>query len=180
MEPTEVHEFSEQMKEAGEKSMTYVSLIISVLAVTVAMVTVMGHRKHTEAVLLQSRAADQWNSYQARRLRVQELEVAADLLNLLPTNDQGAVKSKLAEYHGHLSKWVPELQDNETTARDLEAEVHTAERQAARFDLSEALLQIGVVLASITLLTRHPRYVVMALLLGVVGIGLGVSAFLVH
>ena len=39
------------MKESGEDSMMRVSLIISVLAVLVAMVTVMGHRQHAKAVL---------------------------------------------------------------------------------------------------------------------------------
>ena len=37
--------------------MTHVSLAISILAVLVAMVTVLGHRTHTEAVLMQARAS---------------------------------------------------------------------------------------------------------------------------
>jgi hypothetical protein len=57
--------------------------------------------------------------------------------------------------------------------------VDHAEREAARFDLGEALLQIAVVLASITLLTRHHRYVVVAGLLGVAGVLVAASAFLV-
>ena len=42
MEPTEIHEFSQQMKEAGESALTSISLAISILAVLVAIVT--GHR----------------------------------------------------------------------------------------------------------------------------------------
>ena len=61
MEPTEMQEFSKQMKEGGEESLTKISLAISILAVLVAMVMVLGHRSHTEAVLMQSRAGDQWN-----------------------------------------------------------------------------------------------------------------------
>jgi len=62
MEPTEMPEFSKQMKEAGEEgeSLTHISLAISILAVLVAMVTVLGHRTHTEAVLAQARAGDKW------------------------------------------------------------------------------------------------------------------------
>ena len=39
-------------------------------------------------------------------------------------------------------------------AKEFEEDVHHAEAQASRYDLGEALLQIGVVLCSITLI--HP------------------------
>ncbi len=51
---------------------------MSVLAVTVAVVTVLGHRTHTEAVLMQARAGDQWNLYQAKSGRMTR--------SLLPTS----------------------------------------------------------------------------------------------
>jgi protein-S-isoprenylcysteine O-methyltransferase Ste14 len=181
MEPTEVHEFSEQMKEAGEESMLHVSLIISVLAVLVAMVTVMGHRTHTESVLMQNRANDQWNAYQTRKIRVQNLEVASDNLALFADTQNGAaITKKVTEYRASIAKWNGELQAGEEKARELENETDVAEKRAARFDMSEAILQISVVLASITLLTKHPRYVIVALVLGLVGMALGGSAFTIH
>jgi hypothetical protein len=76
MEANEVQEFAKQMKEAGEEggeSFRSISLGISILAVLVAMVTVLGHRSHTEAVLMQSRAGDQWNEYQAKKIRMDNL-----------------------------------------------------------------------------------------------------------
>ena len=50
MEPSEIPEFRKQQEEAGEggESLTKISLAISILAVLVAMVTVLGHRSHTE------------------------------------------------------------------------------------------------------------------------------------
>ena len=168
------------MREAGESSMTHVSLIIAVLAVLVAMVTVLGHREHTEAVLMQSRAADQWNEYQAHKIRLQQVTVAEDLLSLEPAGNSAAVQSKLAEYKSHTGKWQTELDSDSEKARDFEAEVTTSEKKAARFDLGEALLQIAVVLASITLLTRSQLYVMGALLLGVVGLAIAGSALLAH
>ena len=180
MEPTEIREFSEQMQEAGEASMTHVSLAISVLAVLVAMVTVLGHRQHTEAVLMQSRATDQWNQYQAHKIRAQQVGVAGDLLALSPGSGSAAVQAKMSEYRAHLKKWTEELKTDQEKALELEAEVAVAERKAGRFDLGEALLQIAVVLASITLLTRHWRYVVVALVLGSAGLLVAASALVVH
>jgi hypothetical protein len=180
MEPEEMSEFSKQMQEAGETSMTHVSLIIAILAVFVAMVTVLSHREHTEAVLMQARASDQWNEYQARKMRVQQVSIASDLLSLQPSSNDAAVQSKLADYKAHIAKWQGELDQDQEKAKDDEAEVALAERKAARFDLGEALLQIGVVMASITLLTRRRRYVLVGVLLGVGGLAVAASTLLVH
>src|SRR5579862_937477 len=87
MEPTEMQEFSKQMKEGGEESLTTISLAISILAVLVAVVTVLGHRSHTEAVLMQSEAGDQWNLYQAKKIREDSLEVVIDQMALQPSTD---------------------------------------------------------------------------------------------
>jgi hypothetical protein len=179
MEAAEMHEFSEQLKEGAEKNLMHVSLTIAILAVLVAMVSVLGHRAHTHAVLEQTRAADQWNEYQARKMRVQQTQIAGDLLSLQPTTDAAAAQAKLATYKAEITKWQAELDHDAEKARELETQVDHAEREAARFDLGEALLQIAVVLASITLLTRHQRYVITALVLAAVGAVVAGSAFLV-
>jgi hypothetical protein len=180
MEVDEIGEFSKEMREAGESRMTRVSLIISVLAVFVAMVTVMGHREHTEAVLMQSRAADQWNEYQARKIRVQQVTIATDLLSLQPSSNDAAVKAKLGAYKAQMGKWQSEIDADSKIAQQDEAEVSAAEIKAERYDLGEALLEIAVVLASITLLTRHHRYAVAASLLGLAGLVVSTSALLVR
>jgi uncharacterized membrane protein YeiB len=177
MEATEIDEFSKQVKEGGEKGLRSVSLAISALAVLVALVTVLGHRTHTEAVLLQTRAADQWNEYQAKKIRQGQISVASDLLSLQPSSNSVAVQHKLAEYNAHLAKWNDDLNEEQNEAQKLEAEVKLAERKAGHFDLAEALLSIGVVLSSITLLTRQNYYYIIGALMGVVGIFIALSAF---
>ena len=178
MEVTEIDEFQKQLKEGGEARLTYVSLAISILAVLVAMVTVLGHRTHTEAVLLQSRAADQWNEYQAKKIRQTEYAVAADLLSLQGNSNSEAVARKLADYKAHNDKTAGDLIEEQKKAQELEAEVRQAERAASRYDVAEALLQIAVVLSSITLLTRQRIYFLMGLGLGVVGLMYAASVFL--
>ena len=180
MEATEVNEFSNQMKEAGESGMRHVSLAISVLAVLVAMVTVVGHRTHTEAILMQTRAADQWNLYQAKKIRQEQVSTTSDLLSLQPSSNDAAVQKKLAEYRSHMDKWKGEIAEEQEKAQDLEHEVDHAERCADRYDLGEALLEISVVLSSITLLTRRRRYFFLGLLFGLVGVLAAATALLIH
>jgi Domain of unknown function (DUF4337) len=182
MEANEVNEFANQMTESGGgggESLRSISLGISILAVLVAMVTVLGHRSHTEAILMQSRAGDQWNEYQAKKIRMDNLSVVVDLLALQPSNDASAVAAKTKEYQAHIDKWKADLADEEKKAHDFEREVTHAEAQAARYDLGEALLQIAVVLCSITLFTRKRAYFLLGLSLGAAGIVVAVSALFV-
>jgi hypothetical protein len=181
MEANEVSEFANQMKESGgEESLKSISLGISILAVLVAMVTVLGHRTHTEAVLMQSRAGDQWNEYQAKKIRMDNLSVTLDLLGMEPTVNATATEAKRKEYEAHIEKWKEDLSEEQAKAREFEAEVTRAEAKASRYDLGEALLQIAVVLCSITLFTRKRAYFLLGLSLGVVGIVVASSALLIR
>ena len=175
-----MQEFSKQMKEGGEESLTRISLAISILAVLVAMVTVLGHRSHTEAVLEQSRAGDQWNEYQAKKIREDNLQSNVDMLELQQMGDTKATQAKIAEYKAHIAKWTGELKDEEEQAQEFEHEVVKAEAQAARYDLGEALLQISVVLSSVTLFTRRRSYFFGGLSLGIAGVVIAASAWMVQ
>jgi hypothetical protein len=180
MEATEMQEFSKQVKEGGEESLTSISLAISILAVLVAMVTVLGHRSHTEAVLMQSKAGDQWNLYEAKKIREDSLLVVMDQMVLQPTVDPRATAAKLAEYKAHIAKWNDDLTLEQQTANDFQAEVKKAEQKAEHFDLGEALLQISVVLSSITLFTRRRHFFIGGVALGVIGAIVAASAWLVR
>src|ERR1700761_443937 len=118
MEASEIREFSEQVQEGAEKRLTYVSLTIAILAVLVALVTVLGHRAHTQAVLEQTRAADQWNEYQSRKLRVQQTQIASDLLSLQPSNNAVAAQAKLNTYKAQITKWQSELDHDMENAEE--------------------------------------------------------------
>lgn len=168
MEANEVQEFVEQQQEARENNMVAVSFSISVLAVLVALVTVLSHRAHTAAVLDQARASDEWGLYQAKKIRQTSIQSTSDLLVVLAPNNAAAT-AKLQDYKAHTAKWDADLAESEHRARELEEQVEHVELKAGRFDAGEALLQIAVVLASITLLTRKRLYWLVALTLGAAG-----------
>jgi len=172
MEPQEAQELQEQHEHAAhDRSLRPVSFTISVLAVLVAIVTVLGHRAHTHAVLAQTRASDEWNFYQAHKIRQYDTQLTVDMLSALPARDPAAAGKLVATYQAHLKKWNQELVDSQKAAQTEEDEVEKAERRADRFDFGEALLEIGLVIASITLLTRQRSY-------WLLGIGFGVAGLL--
>ena len=180
MEAEEISEFQKQMKEGGETGGVGVALAISILAVLVAIITVLGHRSHTQAVLAQSRASDQWNLYQAKKIRQQDVALTTDLINIFSTPPSPEAAAKLAEYKTHSAKWDDDLKQAADQAQAFAEETERAEHRADRFDLSEALLQIGVVLSSITLLTRRKSFWIAGTVLGVVGVAIAASVFFIR
>lgn len=180
MEADEVQELEEQAEKAREKSLRPVSFTMSVLAVLVAVTTVLGHRTHTEAVLQQARATDQWNLYQAKKIRQYNTELMVDLLSALPVSDAKTAAKITDAYKVHLQKWNDDLNEEQTKATELEREVRTSERHASRFDLGEALLEIGLVITSITLLTRLRAYWYLGMVFGAGGTLIAAWAFLIR
>jgi hypothetical protein len=180
MDSHEALELQEQEEAGREKDLKPVSFSMALLAVLVAIVTVMGHRTHTEAVLLQAKASDQWNLYQAKKIRQNDTELATDLLSALELRDPAAGKKLTDAYDAHEQKWSDDLKAEQAEAESLEAEVALAERRADRFDLGEALLEIALVISSITLLTRMRTYWYLGLAFGGVGIVVAGLAFLLH
>jgi hypothetical protein len=178
MEATEAQELKEHAEHgARESAMRPVAFTMSVLAVLVAVTTVLGHRTHTEAVLNQNRATDQWNYYQAHKIRANDTALATDLLGVVSVGDKDAAAKLAKGYADHQKKWADELKEEQAQAEATEQKVEKAEARADRFDLAEALLEIGLVITSVTLLTRSRMYWYMGLGFSVLGVALVVSAF---
>src|SRR5271167_3150125 len=99
--PDEIGELKERAEEAAhEPSLAPVTLTMAILAVVIATVTLLGHRAHTEEVLLQTRAADQWAYFQAKDIRRRNYELFLDELSVftLQTTDEVAkLKEKYAK-----------------------------------------------------------------------------------
>ncbi len=179
MEANEAHELREHAEHgAHEASMRPVAFTMSVLAVLVAITTVLGHRTHTDAVLKQNQATDQWNLYQAKKIRSTDTALAQDLLSVVSIANQDAAKKIAKGYADHQEKWAGDLKEEQEKAEALETKVEQAEARANRFDLGEALLEIALVVSSITLLTKNRLYWLLGLVFGVGGILSSLSVLL--
>ncbi|WP_263356534.1 DUF4337 domain-containing protein [Acidicapsa ligni] len=171
MEANEAMELKEHAEGgANEAAMRPVAFTMSVLAVLVAITTVLGHRTHTEAVLTQNKATDQWNLYQAKKIRANNTALITDLLSVVTVADKATEQKIVKGYSDHQAKWVDDLKEEQEKAEGLETKVEHAEARADRFDLGEALLEIALVVSSITLLTRNRMYWLLGLVFGVLGI----------
>jgi hypothetical protein len=179
MEANEAQELQEHAEHgAHEATLRPVAFTMSLLAVLVAVTTVLGHRTHTEAVLDQNKATDQWNEYQAKKIRSYNTQLSADMLKVVMLADKGAADKVAKSYAGHQEKWADELKDEQEKAEALETKVEQAEARADRFDLAEALLEIGLVITSVTLLTHSRIYWYMGVVFSLGGLASALSVLL--
>ncbi len=174
-EMTELHEHAEHA--AHDPSLAPVSLSMAVIAVLVATVSLMGHRSHTEEILLQSKATDQWAYYQAKNIRRNTDEIFADLSTVVAAKDAAAMAKFQGKYSAEASRQRDEQKKLEEEARKLEEEGQQERRRADRFDLAEVFLEIALVVTSITLLSKKRGFWYAGLVLSVVGVVAAVSGW---
>ena len=157
-----------------------VSITISIMAVLVASVALLGHRTHTEELLRQSQASDRWAQYQAKSVRLHETQGFSDVVNIVASLDKERGAALRDKYVKEVEHYESDKEDISKEAKELEGERDLAGRKADRFDGGEALLEIGLVICSITLLTRRKLFWFGGMLVGALGVALALTGFLLH
>ena len=175
----------QELKEHAEHghtnpTMAPVSLTMAVLAVLVAVASLLGHRAHTEEVVLQAKSSDQWSYYQAKNIRAHEDDLFNELAAVMNSNDAGGVSKFREKYAQEAERYKHDKDEIQNEARKLEAEVATERKRADRYDLAEVFLEIGLVITSITLLSGRRIFWHLGIVFSVVGVAVAVSGALVH
>jgi len=177
----EAHENAEHAEHAAHERDPYisrVSITVAVLAVLAAsagsLETVENGRAITEsseAVLAQDRATDAWNEYQADSLKRHMYDIAAE--------------NGLAHFH----KDSQDQRAAQDTARDKAQEAEkdrdlhirgSAQHESRHHWLTGAatLVEIGIALSTVAIITRRKSFWFTAMGLGVVGMALFATAYL--
>jgi hypothetical protein len=157
-----------------------VSITISILAVLVAAVTLLGHRAHTEELLLQAKASDQWAYYQAKNIRLRELQSFAELLGVVALDEKDKAAQIREKYTKEIDRYGGDKEDISKEAKDFEHERDLYQRRADHFDAGEGVLEFALIICSLTLLTNKKFFWFSGILIGVVGVIVALTGFLVH
>jgi hypothetical protein len=174
-------ELPEELHEHGIGPEVFpVSITISIMAVLVAAVTLLGHRAHTEELLRQNQASDRWAQYQAKNIRLHETQGVSDLVGIIVPLDKEKGEALREKYLKEVEHYESDKEDISKEAKDLEAERDLSGRRADRFDGGEALLEVGLVICSITLLTKRKAFWFGGILIGAVGIAIALTGFYLH
>ena len=176
----EIHELHEHAEHGRAPGMAPVSFTMALLAVLVAVVTLLGHRSHTEEILLQNKTTDEWAYYQAKKLRGNNLEALRDMLGALQGKDPEKAEAVEKKFEASIEKYADEQKDIQQEARNFEAELKQTTLRADRFDIGEVLLEIGLVITSITLLTGRRLYWKLGMAFGTLGMVAAASAYMLR
>ncbi len=181
MSPEELQELHERAEHAKHNpSLAPVSLTMAILAVLVATVSLLGHRAHTEEVVLQNKVTDQWAYYQAKNIRRHTDELFADLASVIASKDAEQTAKLREKYLAEAERYREEQKELDAEARNLEKETDRERRRADRYDLGEVFLEIGLVVTSITLLSGRRSFWHAGIVLGIVGVVVAATGLLIH
>lgn len=177
----ELSELQENAEHGRENpSLAPISVTMAILAVCVAVVSLMGHRSHTEELLTQNRATDQWAYYQAKNIRLHNYDMGLDMLPLIEFKDKDQAAKVQEKYKGQVDRYTKEQAEIEEQAKDFEAESARAQRKADRFDLGEVFLEIALVISSLALLSRKLIFWFLGIASGAAGLAIAVTGYLMH
>ena len=172
----------------------WVGVYIGVLAVLLAICSMGGGNAAKDATLKNIEAANTWALFQAKNMRRHVLRVEVEDLTLrlksepdLTADGRVAIEAKIAEYKKQDLALTsdPDRPEGQREGLDqlfekgkrLEIERDVAMRKDPYFDYGEALLQIAIVLASISIITKGSFLLAVSGLLGAAGSLLALNGF---
>ena len=145
-----------------------VGVLAATLAVLLAIVTIVSHRAHTDAVLLKADANDKWSFYQSKRIKFHSLELGEDIMNALPARTEQANKT-LERYASEKKRYAKDSDKAQEDARDADKEAAHIDEKALHYDFGEGLLEIGLVLTSLYFISKSKMFPVLGTIAALMG-----------
>jgi len=151
----------EELEEIKAKTFTRrVALTTAIFAVLLAITSLGGNNAMKDMLLSQQQASDQWAFYQSKALRehlykTNGLRIEADLLERGAGMNPASKKlygTMLKDMRAEEKRYGEEKIKIEEEAKHLEAERDRNRIKDPYFDYAEVLLQISIVMASISIL----------------------------
>jgi hypothetical protein len=147
----------------------------AVLAVLAALGSLLSGHAANQAILAQSKATNQWAYFQAKSTKGNLYEVAGDLVKALGPSagksDDGRAGPALTRFGQEVGRYTREKEEIRLAAEKLEEESRGELHKHHRFATGVAMLQVGIVLASVSILVRYRAIYVLSLVAGVAGLG---------
>jgi hypothetical protein len=166
------------------------AVAIACFAMVLAICGLGGGNATKEAVNSNVLASNFFNFYQAKNMRQTALMLAADEIEVgwladpaLPDGAKQALQKKLADYKATIERYESDPNSNEgkkellARAKQHEEERDHALKQDPYFDYAEALLQIAIVLISVSIIASLAWLAFLGGAVGLIGVLLTLNGF---
>ena len=174
--PEELHE------HAANSFSRRVALVTAIYAVVLAIAALGGNHAMKEMLLAQQESSNQWAFYQAKVIRehlyrAQRMRLEADLADRAPAAAREKHEALLKKFDEEEKRYNVEKKDIEKEAKKLEAVRDGFQARDPYFLVAEALLQIAIVMSSVSILARSGLIFSFSLILAVVGVVLTANGY---
>jgi hypothetical protein len=177
---------AEELEELrGKKFTKRVALVTAIFAVVLAITSLGGNNAMKEMLLAQQQASDQWAFYQAKVVREhlyrsQKLRLEIDLIergSVMKPEVKERVEGMLKKLTDEEARYNAEKKEIEKEAKKLEHERDVNRGKDPYFEYGEVLLQIAIVMASISILSGSRPVLYFALVGAVLGVLFSLNGF---
>ena len=189
MKADEAADLMDKEKE-GDRFKQRAAVAIAIFAMVLAICGLGGSNAGKEAVNNNVLASNFFNFYQAKNMRQTAFTLAADEIEIVRLQDPGlpdgmktALQKKLQDYKATIDRYESDPKTNEgkkellVRARTHEQARDHALKQDPYFDYAEALLQIAIVLISVSIIASLPWLAFFGGAIGLVGALLTLNGF---
>jgi len=192
-----IRESVEEERTANERFRRGAAVAIGVLAMLLAITHLGGAAATKETINFNILASDTWAFFQAKTIRQTNNQLTADGLALrllepgLPAEARAAIQQQLERYKATVARYESEPDPKDPTnplkgdgkkelmarARNYEKQRDHAQLQIPNFEYAEALLQIGIVVGSVSIVAGARWLLGLGLALGVIALVLMLNGF---
>ena len=185
MAEAELPNLDELHERVADRFGRRVALVTAVFAVLLAIAALGGNHAMKEMLLDQQKSSNQWAFYQAKVIREhqyrgQKLRLEADLVERgasMKPEGRTKLEGLMKKFEEEEKRYNVEKKEIEKEAKSLEHERDVWQAKDPYFLFAEALLQIAIVMSSVSILSRSRAVFSFSLLLAVAGALLTVNGF---
>lgn len=163
------------MAEEKEKWLGRLALSTAIMAVLAALTTLYMGKYSSRAILSQGQESDQWAYYQAKSIKGHTYEINRKALELqllanggMTAEARTEIQKTLTRYGEESRRYEDEKKEIKAKAEELAKRKQTAQDMGANFAYALIFLQVALMLASISSLTKRKYlwYIALVLNLG--------------
>jgi hypothetical protein len=177
----------EELEEKTRNSFSKkVALFTSIYAVILAICALGGNNSMKEMLLAQQEASNQWAYYQAKNIREYLYRIEKDRIEVQIAERGSAARPEvLKHYKEKLQKVTDEIarlsKDKEAISVKAKEQEHERDINRAKdpyFDFGEALLQIAIVMSSVSIIANSRQAFIFSMAAASIGALLTLNGFL--
>lgn len=180
---TEVAERTEQV-HGGEKLIPVAAAIIAVLAALATLFanhsSISGLAQKNEGILYQTKASDQYNYYESKRIKVQLNQALINAGLVRDAKGLQTMKTLMAKEDSQAKTILVKAEQNQTESDDHSTAAESRMQAYESFEVGATLFEVSIVLVSITALMQTRVLLYVASITSGVGLIFLISGFLKH